>query len=158
MINEGKKYINSIEENLNALIKNEESYEVERITKIFNKFRAENRNLIQLIKVCILSYKQHFFNDNLGMYVIYNLLSLGKIYPNDFIKKGTLSSLENYLLKPYNYVISVAKDYIKENKFRDLATYYHKDNHIKPIRENDLINSKKKETIKIYSSVFKIYL
>ena len=158
MINEGKKYLNSIEENLNDLIKNKESLEVERISKIFNKFKTENMNLIQLIKVCILSYKQHFFNDNLGMYAIYNLLSLGKIYPNDFTKKGTLSSLENYLLKPYNYIISVAKDYIKDIKFRDLATYYHKDNHIKPIRENDLINLKKKETIKTDSSVFRIYL
>ena len=90
MINEGKKYINSIEENLNALIKNEESHEVERITKIFNKFRAENRNLIQLIKVCILSYKQHFFNDILGMYIIYNLLSLGKIYPNDYCERNII--------------------------------------------------------------------
>ena len=115
-------------------------------------------NLIQLIKVCILSYKQHFFNKNLGFFAIYNLLSLGKIYPNDFTKKGTLSQLEQYLLKPYNYVISTAKDYIKKDKFRDNATFYHKDNHIKPLRENDLINMKKKETIKTTSSVFRIYL
>ena len=158
MINEGRNYINSIEENFNDLIKNGESSEVEKITKIFNKFKTENMNLIQLIKVCILSYKQHFFNKNLGFFAIYNLLSLGKIYPNDFTKKGTLSQLEQYLLKPYNYVISTAKDYIKKDKFRDNATFYHKDNHIKPLRENDLINMKKKETIKTTSSVFRIYL
>ena len=158
MINEGRNYINSIEDNFNDLIKNAESSEVEKITKIFNKFKTENLNLIQLIKVCILSYKQHFFNKNLGFFAIYNLLSLGKIYPNDFTKKGTLSILEQYLLKPYNYVISTAKDYIRKEKFRDIATFYHKDNHIKPLRENDLINVKKKETIKTNSSVFRIYL
>ena len=158
MINEGRNYINSIEENFNELIKNGESSEVEKITKIFNKFKTENMNLIQLIKVCILSYKQHFFNKNLGFFAIYNLLSLGKIYPNDFTKKGTLSKLEQYLLKPYNYVISTAKDYKKKDKFRDNASFYHKDNNIKPIRENDLINVKKKDRIKTTSSVFRIYL
>ena len=148
MISEGRIYINSIEENLNELIKNAESSEVEKIIKIFNKFKTENMNLIQLIKVCVLSYKHHFFNKNLGFYAIYNLLSFGKIYSNDFAKKGNLSKLEQYLLKPYNYVISTSKDYIKKEKFRDDATFYHKDNHIKPLRENDLINLKKKETIK----------
>jgi hypothetical protein len=52
-----KIYINSIEENFNELIKKAESYEVEKLTKIFNKFKNENMNLLQLIKVCILSYK-----------------------------------------------------------------------------------------------------
>ena len=124
----------------------------------FNKFKTENMNLIQLIKVCVLSYKHHFFNKNLGFYAIYNLLSFGKIYSNDFAKKGNLSKLEQYLLNPYNYVISTSKDYIKKEKFRDDAPFYHKDNHIKPLRENDLINLKKKETIKTNSSVFRIYL
>jgi len=158
MINEGKNYINLIEENFNELIKNAGASEVENITKFFNKFKTENMNLIQLIKVCILSYKHHFFNKNLGFYSIYNMLSLGKIYPNDFTKKGTLTILQQYLLKPYNYVISTKKDYIKKDKFKDIAAFYHKDNHIKPIRENDLSNVKKKETIKTNSSVFRIYL
>lgn len=83
---------------------------------------------------------------------------MGKVYPNDFSKKGGLSILEKYLLKPYNYVISTAKDYNKEDKFRDNVTFYHKDNNIKPLRENDLINLKKKEIIKTDSSVFRIYL
>lgn len=148
MINEGKNYINSIEENFNELIKNAGASEVEKITNIFNKFKTENMNLIQLIKVCILSYKHHFFNKNLGFYPIYNMLSLGKIYPNDFTKKGTLTILEQYLLKPYNYVISTTKDYMKKDKFRDIAAFYHKDNHIKPIRENDLSNVKKKRNNK----------
>ena len=46
MINEGKNYINSIEENFNELIKKAESSEVEKITKIFNKFKNENMNLL----------------------------------------------------------------------------------------------------------------
>ena len=57
MINKERKYINSIEENFNDLIKNGEISEDEKITKIFNKFKTENMILIQLIKVCILSYK-----------------------------------------------------------------------------------------------------
>ena len=157
MINEAKNYINAIEQNYNEIIKNLGAIELEKITKIFNKFKSENINLIQLIKVCILSYKQHFFNKDLGINTIYNLLSLGKIYPNDFIKKRNLNDLENYLLKPYNYIINNYKDYNKNKKFKELATFYHKDNNIMPLRENDLANLKKTKTIETNSSVFKIY-
>ena len=157
MINEAKDYINVIEQNFNELIKNAEPLEGDKITNIFNKFKTDNTNLIQLIKVCILSYKQHFFNKDLGINTIYNLISLGKIYINDFIKKRTLTSLENYLLNPCNYIISTMKDYNKNKKYRELAIFYHRDNNIIPLRQNDLVHLQKKETIKTDSSVFKIY-
>ena len=157
MINESKNYIDDIEQNFNELIKNADPIKVQNITGIFNKFKTENMNLIELIKVCILSYKQHFFNNDLGMNTIYNLFSLGEIYPNDYIKKENLTLLENYLSKPCNYIINNNNN---DKKYQELATFYHKDNNsnIIPLRENDLSKVKKKETIKTDSSVFKIYL
>ena len=160
MINESQNYIDAIEQNFNDLIKNADPNKKEIITGIFNKFKNENMNLIQLIKACILSYKQHFFNKDLGINTIYNLFSLGEIFPNDYIKKDNLSLLEDYLTKPYNYIINNRQSHNNEKKYKELATFYHKDNNnnIIPLRENDLWNVKKKETIKANSSVFKIYL
>ena len=99
MLNESKNYIDAIEENFNELIKSADPNKIQSTTGIFNKFKNENMNLIQLIKLCILSYKQHFFNKDLGINTIYNLFSLGEIYSNDYIKKENLILLEKYLLK-----------------------------------------------------------
>lgn len=49
------------------------------------------------------------------------------------------------------------KDYNKNKKYRELAIFYHRDNNIIPLRQNDLVHLQKKETIKTDSSVFKIY-
>ena len=158
MLNESKNYIDAIEENFNELIKNADPNKIQSITGIFNKFKNENMNLIQLIKLCILSYKQHFFNKDLGINTIYNLFSLGEIYSNDYIKKENLILLEKYLLNPCNYIINNKKIDFKDKKYKELATFYHKDNNnIPPLRENDLWQVEKKQTIKTDSSVFKIY-
>ena len=159
MLNESKYYIDAIEQNFNELIKNADPNKSQSITGIFNKFKNENMNLIQLIKLCILSYKQHFFNNDLGINTIYNLFSLGEIYPNDFTKKENLTLFENYLIKPCNYIINNKKCIHKDKKYKELATFYHKENNnIQPLRENDLWKIEKNKTIKTDSSVFKIYL
>ena len=159
MLNESKNYMDSIEQNFNELIKNADQNKIQNITGIFNKFKNENMNLIKLIKLCILSYKQHFFNKDLGINTIYNLFSLGEIYSNDYTKKENLTLFEDYLTKPCNYIINNILSFSKEKKYKELATFYHKDNNnIQPLRENDLWKVEKIKTIKTDSSVFKIYL
>ena len=159
MLNESKNYIDAIEKNFNELIKNADKNKIQSITGIFNKFKNENMNLIQLIKLCILSYKQHFFNKDLGINTIYNLFSLGEIYPNDYTKKENLTLFENYLTKPNNYIINNKISRSKDKKYKELATFYHKENNnIQPLRENDLWKVEKIKTIKTDASVFKIYL
>ena len=75
-----------------------------------------------------------------------NLRILGKYFVKKNINKGKL-------------IINNKKCIHKDKKYKELATFYHKENNnIQILRENDLWKVEKNKTIKTDSSVFKIYL
>jgi hypothetical protein len=123
----GKKYIEALEDNFNELTKGIkcETPEFQKISKIFKKFKNDNTNLVQLIKICILSFKQHFFSNNIGIQVLHNLLSLCRIFPNNFSKKGSLTAFETFISNTKNYILSTDKEFSGDDKFKgNNITFY----------------------------------
>ena len=158
----GKKYIEAVEDNYNELIKGLkcDTPEFQKISKIFMKFKNDNTNLVQLIKFSILSYKQHFFSNNIGIQVLHNLLSLCKIFPNDFSKKGSLTAFETFISNTKNYILTTDEEFSGDDKFKENNTTFYqepKNNFVMPIRENLLKNLKKTKTIATPSNVFSIH-
>lgn len=160
-IRNAKNYIQAIEDNFFELTKNlaKDSAEFQSISEIFSNFKKDNTNLIQLIKNCILSFKQHFFNNNIGIQVLHNLLFSYKIISHQYAQINSLSDLEIFLLNTKNYIISRKEEDEKKNIPQNNNSINEK-NPLMPLKDNKnvLKNLKVKRKVEfVTSNIFSIH-